>query len=54
MPLAAARCQKFTEMGGWDGVAVSCSEVPEIRKHGEKGGATVSYKEMQYNGRKSI
>ena len=51
LPLAAMRCQKFTEMGGWKGAAVSCREVPEILKDGEKEGAAVSYHEMQYNGR---
>ena len=51
LPLAAMRCQKFTEMGGWKGAAVSCREVPENLKDGEKEGAAVSYHEMQYNGR---
>ena len=51
LPLAAMRCQKFTEFGGWDGVAVSCREVPEIRRNGDKGGTAVSYHEMQNNDR---
>ncbi len=51
LPLAAMRCQKFTEIGGWEGVAVRCREVPEIRGNGEKGAAAVSYHEMQDNNR---
>ena len=51
LPLAAMRCQKFTEIGGWEGAAVSCREVPEICRNGEKGGAAVSYHEMQDNDR---
>jgi hypothetical protein len=45
------RCQKFTEIGGWEGAAVSCRELPEIRINEETGGAAVSYHEMQDNGR---
>ena len=45
------RCQKFTETGGWEGVAVRYREVPEIRRNGEKGAADVSYHEMQDNDR---
>ena len=48
MMLAAMKCPQNTEMGGWEGAAVSCSEVSEIRKNGEKGGASVSFHEMQY------
>ncbi len=38
-------------MRGWEGDAVSCNEVSEIRKNEEKGGAAVIYHEMQYNDR---
>ena len=51
LPLAAMRCQIFTEIVRWEGAAMSCREVPEIRKNGEKGGAAVSYCEMQDNDR---
>ncbi len=49
LPLAALRCQKFKKVGRWEGAAVSCREVPEIRRNGEKRGAAVSYHEMQDN-----
>ncbi len=51
LPLAAVRFQKFTKVGRWEVAAVSCREVPEIRRNGEKGGAAVSYHELQDNGR---
>ena len=44
-------CQKFTEMGGKEGAAVSCRELPEICRNGEKGGAAVCYHKIQNNGR---
>ena len=40
----------MAEVGRWEGDAVSCREVPEIRRKEEKGGAAVSYCEIQDNG----
>ncbi len=51
LPLAAMRCQKLKKVGRCEEAAVSCREVPEIRRNGEKGGAAVSYHEMQDDGR---